>query len=157
MVWRNGPGLVVSNICIVHLPFISSLANSFSFYHYFIFHHLSSPEDQLSRMLARDGPNGLTESDAKSRLASQQDLASKKPFADVILDNSVSMDSSSSGSSEALKAQVSELVRRWKSQSQGLGWLLYVTEWSVPPFGLLMGLITVARRRSKVAERRSKL
>lgn len=109
-------------------------------------------------MLKRDGPSGLTESDAKSRLDSQQELSSKKPYADVILDNSSALDhSTSSSSSEALKAQVSDLVRRWESESQGLGWLKYVAEWIVPPFGLIMGLITIMKRRKAVQSRISKL
>lgn len=121
----------------------------------------SSPEDQLSRMLSRDGPKGLTEDEAQSRLSSQWPLRSKLPYADVVLDNSSALTSSSStspseggGASEILTAQVGDLVRSWRGYYGGIfGTLYWLAEWLVPPFGLLMAALTLVSRWGKVKTR----
>ncbi|PWN18987.1 CoaE-domain-containing protein [Microstroma glucosiphilum] len=120
-----------------------------------------SPEDQLSRMLSRDGPKGLTEDEAQSRLSSQWPLRSKLPYADVVLDNSSALTSSSStspseggGASEILTAQVGDLVRSWRGYYGGVfGTLYWLAEWLVPPFGLLMAALTLVSRWGKVKTR----
>ncbi|KAK0534622.1 Dephospho-CoA kinase cab5 [Tilletia horrida] len=132
-----------------------------------------SPQDQLNRMLSRDGATGLTEEDARSRLASQLPLEDKLPYADVILDNSsalASSDPSAPGSSsdpstspagkaarssDALRAQVAELVQRWKSNTSSLGgWCMWLLEWVIPPFGLVAGFLAVMKRREAIAHKR---
>lgn len=114
-------------------------------------------------MLTRDGPNGLTEEDAQSRLASQHELKSKLPYADVVLDNSSALESSlndgsssssSRGASQVLSAQVSDLVRSWRASYSGvLGTTYWLLTWLVPPFGVMMGLLCVWERRQRVERR----
>lgn len=117
----------------------------------------SSPEDQLSRMISRDAGNGLTEDDARSRLASQWELRKKLPFADVILDNSSALTSNNithGGASEVLSAQVADLVRSWRRSYSGLyGTLYWLATWLIPPFGLFVGLLCVWERRQRVKRR----
>lgn len=115
--------------------------------------HHSSPEDQLTRMLSRDGPSGLTEADANSRLRAQLPLTDKLAYADVILENSSGTEHGDT--SAALKAQVEALVQRWHAKSHSftgrLGWLGC---WLLPPVGLLVGFITARLRWSAVARRK---
>ena len=127
----------------------------------------SSYEDQLKRMLERDGPTkGLTKDDAINRLNSQFKLEDKLVYADAILDNSSALSSDGTAQSPAwaegikasssLKVQVDRLVSRWHHQSSsGLGWVRWLFEWVVPPFGLLMGIWTATRRRAGVEQRKS--
>ena len=125
-------------------------------------HAHSSPEDQLSRMLSRDGAAGLTEEDARSRLAAQHSLASKLPYADVILDNSSALQGSDAGAqgsgagaSPALRSQVQELVHEWRRETTSLlGTLTWLICWLAPPLGLLAGLLAVRRHRAVVERRR---
>ncbi|KAK0547852.1 Dephospho-CoA kinase cab5 [Tilletia horrida] len=124
------------------------------------------PSDQLSRMVSRDAANGLTEEDARSRLNSQLPLEDKLPYADVILDNSSALADSAPGStqvsagkssrsSEALRAQVAELVQRWKSRTSTFGGAaLWLLEWFLPPFGLAYGLWTIVRRKEMISHKR---
>lgn len=103
-------------------------------------------------MLARDGPNGLTEEDARSRLASQHDLKSKLPYADVVLDNSSAL--SGGRSSEVLAAQVGDLVRSWRADYSGLtGTLYWLATWLMPPFAIFVGALCIFQRRQKVQRR----
>lgn len=114
-------------------------------------------------MLARDGPNGLTEEDAQARLASQHELKSKLPYADIVLDNSSALEStlstnggtaSSRGASRVLSAQVSDLVRSWKESYSGVfGTAYWLLTWLVPPFGVMMGLLCIWERRQRVERR----
>jgi dephospho-CoA kinase len=115
-------------------------------------------------MLQRDGPNGLTQSDAESRLASQWPLRSKLPYADVVLDNSSALASSESttpsrgtGASPILEAQVADLVRSWRSYySFPIGTVYWLMQWLIPPFGLAMGVwCLLARYRRTMSKIRS--
>ncbi|KAE8222747.1 hypothetical protein CF319_g4109 [Tilletia indica] len=134
-----------------------------------------SPQDQLNRMISRDGASGLTEEDARSRLGSQLPLEDKLPYADVILDNSSALladhsshpsDASpssapattsgkSSRSSEALRAQVAELVQRWQQRTASIGgFAMWLLEWFVPPFGVAVGFVTILKRKEAIAHKR---
>ncbi|CAO1620360.1 unnamed protein product [Parajaminaea phylloscopi] len=122
-----------------------------------------SPEDQLSRMLSRDSSKGLTQSDAESRLESQLALNKKLPYADIVLDNSSALTQGSSaskrtdaGASEALEAQVSDMVRSWRSAYSGLfGTLYWLAQWLCPPFALLTASVCIISRRAAVSKRLS--
>lgn len=59
------------------------------------------PEQQLQRLMARDG---LSEADARARLAAQWPLARKRPLAELLIDNR--------GGPEELAAQVAAALRR---------------------------------------------
>lgn len=101
-------------------------------------------------MLKRDGPNGLTEDDAKNRLASQLPLDSKRVFADVVLDNDV-------GRGASLEQQVDALVARWKRQtSTSLGWFVSTVNWLLPPFGLVAAAWAIWGRTRRVQRQKSK-
>ncbi|CAO1613253.1 unnamed protein product [Sympodiomycopsis kandeliae] len=115
-----------------------------------------SPEDQLVRMLARDGESqGLTEEDARSRLSSQDSLQSKLPYADIILDNSSALSSGDrSSSSQVLEAQVADMVRKWNRQYSGLiGNLYWLATWIFPPFAVTVALLCLATRRIKIGKK----
>ncbi len=60
------------------------------------------PEVQLARLRAR---NGLTETQAKERIASQMSLEQKRPFATWIIDNG--------GTLLATRAQVQQVISQW--------------------------------------------
>lgn len=113
-------------------------------------------EDQLKRMLARDGESkGLTEEDAKQRLNAQLPLDDKLVYADTILDNSASLNERlededalqtpewtkalEKKTSLALRVQVDKMVARWVDSYSGLGSVQWLLQWLVPPFGLLAG------------------
>ncbi|CAD6885758.1 unnamed protein product [Tilletia laevis] len=135
-----------------------------------------SPQDQLNRMISRDAANGLTEEDARSRLASQLPLEDKLPYADVILDNSSALlagtgseattpvplsastsasANKSSRSSEALRAQVAELVQRWQRRTASIGgFTMWLLEWVLPPFAVAVGLMTILKRKEAIAHKR---
>ncbi|PWN42684.1 CoaE-domain-containing protein, partial [Ceraceosorus guamensis] len=116
-----------------------------------------SPSDQLSRLLSRDGPSGLTQSDAESRLKAQHALSSKLPYADVVLDNSSALQGSSAeeqtgstlganAASPALQEQVQALVKSWqKQQSTLLGSVSWLASWIIPPVGVLAGVWAIFR------------
>jgi len=59
-------------------------------------------EVQLARLMAR---NGLTEAQAKERIASQMPLEQKRPFATWVIDNG--------GTLEATRAQVEKVISSW--------------------------------------------
>lgn len=64
---------------------------------------VSCPEDvQRARLMAR---NGLTEAQARERIASQMSLTQKRPFATWIIDNG--------GDLEATRAQVEKVISEW--------------------------------------------
>lgn len=111
-------------------------------------------------MLSRDGPQGLTEEDARSRLASQWPLSKKLPYADIVLDNSSAISGSESSSgrtghaSEALEAQVTDMVRGWQRSYSGLvGTLWWLAQWLCPPFTALTAGLAILERRASVARR----
>ncbi|PWY99131.1 CoaE-domain-containing protein [Testicularia cyperi] len=128
-----------------------------------------SREDQLKRMLARDGPTkGLTEQDAKQRLDAQLPLDDKLVYADTILDNTSALNHNAEQegaaapkwaqsldrqTSLALRIQVDRMVERWTHRYQGLGALTWLVEWLLPPAGLFAGLWTAYARTSKVQQR----
>jgi dephospho-CoA kinase len=64
----------------------------------------ASEETQLARVQARDG---LSEAEARARLAAQLPLAQKRALADHVIDND--------GSREDLSRQVDELVRKLRA------------------------------------------
>ena len=83
-----------------------------------------------------------TEEAAKARISSQMSMAEKVAYADVVLDNS--------STPEALRAQVEELLQRWRKQTR-FTWLV---EWLIPPVGLLVAAVTLAYRNWRYASRR---
>ncbi|KDN47323.1 CoaE-domain-containing protein [Tilletiaria anomala UBC 951] len=112
-----------------------------------------SAEDQLKRMLLRDTDKGLTEEDARSRLAAQWDLNKKKNYADVVLDNSKPLRPHEAASNpgtkdeDSLEEQVQRLVARWRRQTASVtGVAKWLVAWLVPPVGLLMGYLFAKRR-----------
>lgn len=125
-------------------------------------------EDQLTRMLARDGQSkGLTEQDAKQRLAAQLPLDDKLIYADTILDNSTNLTERAQDQNDALQApqwtqnldkstslalriQVDRLVNRWVDGYSGVNSLRWLLQWLVPPFGLLAGAWRAWSRTSSV-------
>ncbi|SNX86544.1 related to CAB5 - probable dephospho-CoA kinase [Melanopsichium pennsylvanicum] len=123
-------------------------------------------EDQLTRMLKRDGESkGLTEEDAKQRLAAQLPLDDKLVYADMILDNSANLSekveeehalsapewtkSLDKKTSLALRVQVDRMVNRWVDSYSGINSLKWLLQW-VPPCGLLAGAWRAWRRTSHV-------
>ncbi|WFD29693.1 dephospho-CoA kinase [Malassezia sp. CBS 17886] len=112
----------------------------------------SSESHQFARMMRRDGASkGLTEADARARLAAQHNLSAKLAYADIIVDNSVDADVVPS---PHLRAQVGALVKRWRREdSQPLHVVLWLLCWICPPFGLLWGFI-MARLRNARREQR---
>ncbi|SPO24111.1 related to CAB5 - probable dephospho-CoA kinase [Ustilago trichophora] len=127
-------------------------------------------EDQLTRMLARDGESkGLTEDDAKQRLAAQKPLDDKLVYADTILDNSANLSERveeehalsapewtkglEKKTSLALRVQVDRMVNRWVDSYSGVKSLRWLLQWLVPPFGLLAGAWRAWRRTSTVQAR----
>lgn len=124
-------------------------------------------EDQLTRMLARDGQSkGLTEEDAKQRLAAQLPLDDKLVYADTILDNSANLSERveeqhalsapdwtkdlDKKTSLALRVQVDGMVNRWVDNYSGVKSLRWLLQWLVPPFGLLAGAWRAWTRTSAV-------
>ncbi|WFD25212.1 dephospho-CoA kinase [Malassezia nana] len=113
----------------------------------------SDEAQQLKRMLQRDQAKGLSEEDAKSRLAAQMPLSQKVSYADVVIDNSID---AAESSPPRLRAEVGKLVARWRHESRRWSFrVLWLLSWLVPPFGLLYGLMITyirARRQSRRRE-----
>lgn len=120
-----------------------------------------SAEDQLSRMLARDGTaKGLTEAEARQRLDAQLPLTSKLPYADTILDNTSARAQAESGPASAqLRSQVDRLVEKWLAsfswRSAPLHTASWLIQWLVPPYGLVSGVYAAYATRSRVSTRKS--
>ncbi len=119
-----------------------------------------SREDQLTRMLKRDADKGLTEEDARQRLDAQWDLDKKRPYADVLLDNSKPLTAAGAGAGqgsskdESLEGQVARMVQSWRSGSGGVfGTLRWLSEWLLPPWGLFVGILTALGRQRRVKAR----
>ncbi|WFD35672.1 dephospho-CoA kinase [Malassezia cuniculi] len=110
----------------------------------------ANEKQQLQRMLLRDADKGLTEEDARARLAAQKPLSEKLPLADVVIDNE-----RDSADGSAVAAQVGQLVAEWrKGDSTILQTTLWLLSWLCPPFGLLYGAAVLrwrARRARKNA------
>lgn len=102
-------------------------------------------------MLQRDGSSkGLTESDARARLAAQLPLLSKLAYADVVLDNSAD----APGGSQILRDQVRALVSVIKGPSWDLLRLaVWLLTWLVPPLGLTYGYLYAVTHARKIATR----
>ena len=102
-------------------------------------------EQQLERMLKRDGEKGLTREDAENRLSSQMDLEKKIPYADIVLDNADNAKSN-------LEEQVKQVVKRWDSQhNRGFGKVRTLMQWLIPPVGLVMALYATWARSCRVS------
>ena len=127
-------------------------------------------EDQLTRMLARDGTSkGLTEADAKQRLEAQLPLDDKLVYADTILDNSANLSERveedhalqapewtkrlEKETSLALCVQVDRLVARWVDGHSGVRSLRWLLQWLIPPFGIFAGAWRAWSRTSAVKAR----
>lgn len=111
----------------------------------------SDESQQLKRMLQRDQEKGLTEADAKSRLAAQMPLSKKVSYADVVIENGVDANESSP---PRLRAQVGALVSRWRHESRRTSSIvLWLLSWLVPPFGLLYGLVVIYLRTRRQKRR----
>lgn len=109
--------------------------------------NVSDESQQLKRMLQRDEAKGLTEDDAKSRLAAQMPLSQKVAYADVVIDNGIEAKESSP---PRLRAEVGKLVSRWRHESRRLSFtILWLLSWLVPPFGLLYGLVVTYIRAQR--------
>ncbi|OCH93857.1 CoaE-domain-containing protein [Obba rivulosa] len=102
-----------------------------------------SPEIQLQRLMKRDGS---TREEASARLNSQLPIAEKVQYADIIIDNS--------GTLQDLEVQVKTLVTKLNKEA---GWWWRVS-WLVPPIGLVSAAWTlgwrVLRRSPKAASRK---
>ena len=100
-------------------------------------------------MLQRDGQSkGLTEEDARARLAAQLPLASKLAYADIVIDNSSEAD----GASELVRTEVTTLVSRWRlEQAQPLHLLSWLLCWLVPPIGLMWGYVVAVAHARRIA------
>ncbi|KAI0822778.1 CoaE-domain-containing protein [Trametes gibbosa] len=103
-----------------------------------------SAELQLQRLMKRDGSS---REDASGRLDAQLPIAEKVRYADVVLDNS--------GSLQDLERQVDQLVQRLVKEA-GWQWRL---SWLCPPLGVASAIWTIgwrALRRSQKAGGRKK-
>jgi len=89
----------------------------------------SSKELQLARLVQRDQ---CSTEDAMSRISSQMAIDDKLPYADIVIDNS--------GSLEDVEARVTTLATKLKSNRT------YIFSWLCPPFGLFLASITLIRR-----------
>ena len=102
----------------------------------------SSQELQLRRLMGRDHSDIEA---ASARLRSQMPIAEKLQYADIVVDNS--------GSLQDLQIQVDSLVRRLHSEA---GWSWRLT-WLIPPFALISAIWTLfwrtVRRNRKAARR----
>lgn len=88
---------------------------------------------QLSRLLDRQSNPPLTQSQASSRIASQQPLSAKLSYATSVIDNS--------GSFTDLNDQVDRTVAKWRAQQGGdSGWWWRLC-WLIPPVGLIAGAL----------------
>lgn len=108
----------------------------------------ANEQQQLLRMLTRDAEKGLTEDDAKARLAAQKPLSEKLPFADVVIDN----ETEGAGGAQVAK-QIDGIVTSWRRSDQRvLDTILWLCSWLCPPFGLIYGA-AVLRWRARSARK----
>ncbi|EIW60228.1 CoaE-domain-containing protein [Trametes versicolor FP-101664 SS1] len=102
-----------------------------------------SAELQLQRLMKRDNSS---REDASSRLNAQLPIAEKVQYADVVLDNS--------GSLQDLERQVDQLVQRLVKEA---GWTWRIS-WLCPPLGVASAVCTIGwralRRSQKVSSRK---
>jgi dephospho-CoA kinase len=108
----------------------------------------SPPEVQLQRLMQRDNS---TREDASARLSSQLPITEKVIYADVVIDNS--------GSLQELETQVSNFVEGTKKSVRGW-WLI---EWLFPPFAVVSAAALMGWRliwslsRQKARRRQNKM
>lgn len=95
---------------------------------------------QLERLLKRNPE--LSRDDAEKRIASQMNMDRKRKLADHVIEND--------GDLKQLEEKLETIVAA--IQPNNLLWLL---EWLIPPFGLLMATVSVAR--NYFAAKKSKL
>ncbi|PCH37912.1 dephospho-CoA kinase [Wolfiporia cocos MD-104 SS10] len=88
-----------------------------------------SPELQLQRLMARDKSS---REDAMARLNAQWPMSEKIDYADIVVDNS--------GSLQDLEGQISALVSKLHRQA-GWSWKL---SWLIPPYGFCSAMCTLA-------------
>ncbi|KAF8227086.1 CoaE-domain-containing protein [Tricholoma matsutake] len=100
-----------------------------------------SPEIQLQRLMQRDNSS---KEDASARLNSQLPITEKVAYADMIIDNS--------GSLQELETQVNNLVKKVE-KSVGWWWLI---AWLLPPFAVLSAITLLGWRWILSLKRRRK-
>lgn len=102
-------------------------------------------------MLLRDGESkGLTEKDARARLASQMPLVEKLAYADVVIDNA------GDAAHAHVRNSVQALLERWERDSHTLmGTLAWLVCWLLPPIGLLYGMLVAVGRTRAFRSRRA--
>lgn len=95
---------------------------------------------QLERLLKRN--TELTKDDAEKRIASQMNMDRKRELADHVIEND--------GDLKQLQQKIESVIEA--VQPNKLLWLL---EWLIPPFGLLMGTVTAGK--NYLAPKKSRL
>lgn len=92
----------------------------------------SSPELQLQRLMKRDK---CSREDAISRLESQLPIGEKIKYADLVIENS--------GSLQDLEEQVNSFLAKVERET---GWFWWRLNWLIPPIGVLSALSTLGWR-----------
>ena len=98
----------------------------------------SSPEVQLKRLMLRDKS---TEEDATARLNSQLPITEKMIYADVVADNS--------GSLQDLETQVNNLVEKVE---KSVRWW-WIMAWLFPPFAVISAAVLLGWRSMRSSSR----
>lgn len=114
-----------------------------------------SEDQQLRRMMLRDAASkGLTEEDARQRLAAQMPLHEKLEYADRVIDNS--SDAPGDGEPPHITKQIDALCGEWqqlfRSPPGFLGWAFC---WLCPPVGLLWGALVAHLHARSIDKRRA--
>lgn len=125
---ESGRGVLV---CFSLIPLLSSTATT----------HRSSADIQLQRLMTRDNSS---REDASARLNSQLPIAQKVEYADIVLDNS--------GTVQDLEQQVRLCLVKLE-RIAGWSWRL---SWLFPPFALVSMLWTLGWRSVKRSRRQSR-
>ncbi|KAL5529186.1 hypothetical protein ACEPAG_5160 [Sanghuangporus baumii] len=103
---------------------------------------VSCPEQtQLSRLMQRDN---MAEEAARARVKSQMPISAKVDYADIVIDNT--------GSLDELRSRVEDLIVRLERKTR---WMWFI-EWLVPPVGLASAVLTLIVRRCMSICRRYK-
>ncbi|KAI0797445.1 CoaE-domain-containing protein [Abortiporus biennis] len=104
-----------------------------------------SPEIQLHRLMNRDGSS---RTDASSRLNSQKPIAEKLDYADLVIDNS--------GSIQDLQDQMQSVITKLYNEA---GWTWRVS-WLFPPWAVISALSTLLwrtlRRQRRLARQKKR-
>ncbi|KAL5490345.1 CAB5 [Sanghuangporus weigelae] len=91
-----------------------------------------SEQIQLSRLMQRDN---MPEEAARARVKSQMPISAKADYADIVIDNTDSLDE--------LRSRVDDLILRLEMKTR---WMWFV-EWLVPPVGIASAVLTLIMRR----------